>query len=120
MRLRSCGWRSRIGAVDAARELLRSGRCGRFGDANMATLRLRDQEAASLTHGDGAEMVHAALTRPDAVQTPMFDVQKSGNIYLFIYRVRHGYDAYAWIDNIRYCTVFALGKDLGAAERVAI
>lgn len=86
----------------------------------MATLTLRDRETLPTTGGERADAVHAALARPVAVQTPMFDVQKSGKIYLFIYRVRHGYDAYAWIDNIRYCTVFALGKDLGAAERIAI
>ena len=43
-----------------------------------------------------------------------------GRVYLFIYRVRHGYDAYAWVDNIRYCTVFALGKTFSDAERIAI
>ena len=43
-----------------------------------------------------------------------------GNVYLFIYRVRHGYDAYAWVDNIRYCTVFAYGKTFDDAERIAI
>jgi hypothetical protein len=43
-----------------------------------------------------------------------------GHVYLFIYRVRHGYDAYAWVDNIRYCTVFAYGKCFEDAERIAI
>src|SRR5258706_15698239 len=43
-----------------------------------------------------------------------------GDVYLFIYRVRHSYDAYTWVDNIRYCTVFALGKSFTDAERVAI
>jgi hypothetical protein len=43
-----------------------------------------------------------------------------GDVYLFIYRVRHSYDAYTWVDNIRYCTVFALGKSFFDAERVAI
>jgi hypothetical protein len=86
----------------------------------MATVTVRNREDPSTMRGDSAVIVRAALARPVAVQTPMFDVQKSGKIYLFIYRVRHGYDAYAWMDNIRYCTVFALGKDLADAERVAI
>ena len=41
-------------------------------------------------------------------------------VYLFIYRIRHAYDAYAWVDNIRYCTVLALGKRFADAERIAI
>ena len=49
-----------------------------------------------------------------------FDAQKAGKVYLFIYRVRHAYDAYAWVDNVRYCTVFALGKTFADAERIAI
>jgi hypothetical protein len=52
-------------------------------------------------------------TRP--VQRPA-----SGDVYLFIYRIRHRYDAYSWVDNIRYCTVFALGNNIADAERIAI
>jgi hypothetical protein len=43
-----------------------------------------------------------------------------GDVYLFIYRVRHSYDAYTWVDNIRYCTVVALGRSFADAERIAI
>ena len=60
---------------------------------------------------------------PAAVQTrPHVKMRKhlNGNVYLFIYRVRHGYDAYAWVDNIRYCTVFAFGRHFDDAERIAI
>jgi hypothetical protein len=92
----------------------------RVGDAKMVTLTVRSRETGLTERGERADAVRAARVRPVAVQTPMFDVQKAGNIYLFIYRVRHGYDAYAWVDNIRYCTVFALGKDFTDAERVAI
>jgi hypothetical protein len=86
----------------------------------MATVMVPSRESRSIERAERAAPVHALLGRPATVQTPMFDVQKSGKIYLFIYRVRHGYDAYAWVDNIRYCTVLALGKDFADAERVAI
>ena len=86
----------------------------------MATLRVRSRENGHTERNASADVVHVGLARPVPVQTPMFDVQKGGKIYLFIYRVRHGYDAYAWVDNIRYCTVFALGKDFVDAERIAI
>ena len=66
-----------------------------------------------------AEMVHAAPAGAGSVQASA-RAQMEGNVFLFIYRVRHGYDAYAWVDNIRYCTVFALGKTFADAERVAI
>ncbi len=66
-----------------------------------------------------AEMVHPATIRTGSVQSRA-RAQLEGNVYLFIYRVRHGYDAYAWVDNIRYCTVFALGKTFADAERIAI
>src|SRR5512139_4118463 len=58
----------------------------------------------------------AARTPPQARMREHLD----GNVYLFIYRVRHGYDAYAWVDNILYCTVFAYGKTFDDAERIAI
>jgi hypothetical protein len=67
-----------------------------------------------------ADVVQSTLARAVAVHESAFDVQKSGRAYLFIYRVRHAYDAYAWVDNVRYCTVFALGKHFADAERVAI
>ena len=65
-----------------------------------------------------AEMVRPTVIGTSSVQTRR--AQPEGNVYLFIYRVRHGYDAYAWVDNIRYCTVFALGKTFADAERIAI
>jgi hypothetical protein len=106
---------------EQARELLSPDRCGHIGESNMATSMVRSLEnGPSSTLGESAVPMRAALVRPVSVRTPMFDVQKSGRIYLFIYRVRHGYDAYAWVDNIRYCTVFALGKDFAAAEQIAI
>ena len=86
----------------------------------MASMTIQRRESSVPNRDVCAEPVRAELLRPVVVQTPMFDVQKSGKIYLFIYRIRHAYDAYAWVDNIRYCTVFALGKDLADAERVAI
>ena len=61
------------------------------------------------------ETVRSVVQRADTVQTRLH-----GDVYLFIYRIRHAYDAYAWIDNIRYCTVFALGTRFGDAERIAI
>ena len=72
-----------------------------------------------------AEMVHPAPVGASPVQAPPIAPSRSraqldGHVYLFIYRVRHAYDAYAWVDNIRYCTVFALGKTFADAERIAI
>jgi len=62
-----------------------------------------------------AEMVQGPTLRAKSVQGDLH-----GDVYLFIYRVRHSYDAYTWVDNIRYCTVFALGKSFIDAERIAI
>ena len=62
-----------------------------------------------------AETVQGIAPVTKDVQT-----QLHGDVYLFIYRIRHAYDAYAWVDNIRYCTVFALGKRFADAERIAI
>jgi hypothetical protein len=87
--------------------------------------------------GDGAgaariDLVRSMMPRTQLVQarvepaakqrTPRARMQArlNGHVYLFIYRVRHGYDAYAWVDNIRYCTVFAFGKCFSDAERIAI
>ena len=70
-----------------------------------------------------AEMVRSTSMGASPVQAPPVArsrAQLDGHVYLFIYRVRHGYDAYAWVDNIRYCTVFALGKTFADAERIAI
>ena len=70
-----------------------------------------------------AEMVRPAPVSASSVQAPplaRMRAQRDGDVYLFIYRVRHAYDAYAWVDNIRYCTVFALGKTFADAERIAI
>jgi len=70
-----------------------------------------------------AEMVRPSPIGAASVQAPPLArtrAQLDGHVYLFIYRVRHGYDAYAWVDNIRYCTVFALGKTFADAERIAI
>ena len=70
-----------------------------------------------------AEMVRPAPVSASSVQAPPLArtrAQRDGDVYLFIYRVRHAYDAYAWVDNIRYCTVFALGKTFADAERIAI
>ena len=89
----------------------------------MATLRIPSREAdldATAAPAERAGAVRATLPRAIVVQEPMFDVRKSGQVYLFIYRVRHAYDAYAWVDNVRYCTVFALGKHFADAERIAI
>ena len=108
---------------EAARELLSNSRCDRNGDANMATLTVLSREAgleAAATNAERADPVQATLPRAVAVQPPTFDAQKTGKVYLFIYRVRHAYDAYAWVDNVRYCTVFALGKTFADAERIAI
>ncbi len=68
-----------------------------------------------------AETVQGVVTRAEIVQ-PDLDASKAlhGDVYLFIYRIRHAYDAYAWVDNIRYCTVLALGKRFVDAERIAI
>jgi len=62
-----------------------------------------------------AEMVRDVVQRSTNVQPRLH-----GDVYLFIYRIRHSYDAYSWVDNIRYCTVFALGKHFADAERIAI
>jgi len=62
-----------------------------------------------------AKTVQSQTARPKTVRETLH-----GDVYLFIYRVRHSYDAYTWIDNIRYCTVFALGKSFADAERIAI
>ena len=70
-----------------------------------------------------AEMVRPSPIGAVSVQAPPLartSAHLEGHVYLFIYRVRHGYDAYAWVDNIRYCTVFALGKTFADAERIAI
>ena len=70
-----------------------------------------------------AEMVRSTSVGTSSVQvSPLARsrTQLDGHVYLFIYRVRHGYDAYAWVDNIRYCTVFALGNTFADAERIAI
>ena len=109
--------------AEAARELLSNSRCDRNGDANMATLTVLSRESgldAAATNAERADAVQATLPRAVAVQPPTFDAQKTGKVYLFIYRVRHAYDAYAWVDNVRYCTVFALGKTFADAERIAI
>lgn len=42
-----------------------------------------------------------------------------GQVHLFIYKVRHSYDAYAWTGETRFCTVFALGSRFEDAERIA-
>jgi hypothetical protein len=71
-----------------------------------------------------AEMVRPPPVSASPVHAPVAPLrsraQLDGHVYLFIYRVRHAYDAYAWVDNIRYCTVFALGKTFADAERIAI
>ena len=61
---------------------------------------------------------HAQLPLQPAQQQDDLDLH--GDVYLFIYRTRHSYDAYAWVDNVRYCTVFALGRSFDEAERIAI
>ena len=68
-----------------------------------------------------AEMVRGVATRAKNVQAQT-QAPKAwhGDVFLFIYRIRHAYDAYAWVDNTRYCTVFALGKRFTDAERIAI
>lgn len=43
-----------------------------------------------------------------------------GQVYLFIYKVRHRFDAYAWTGETRFCTVFALGSRFEDAECIAI
>ena len=43
-----------------------------------------------------------------------------GQVYLFIYKIRHRFDEYDWADETRFCTVFALGGRFEDAERVAI
>jgi hypothetical protein len=74
-----------------------------------------DVETRRVGSGARSKMVHAFVGRTRAVQRPV-----TGDVYLFIYRIRHRYDAYSWLDNIRYCTVFALGKNFADAERIAI
>ena len=74
-----------------------------------------DVETRRVGTGTRSKTVHAFVGRTRPVQRPA-----SGDVYLFIYRIRHRYDAYSWVDNIRYCTVFALGKNITDAERVAI
>jgi hypothetical protein len=108
---------------EAARELLSNTPSDARGDPNMATPRISRRATgidAAASAAERAEAVRVARLRATVVQKPVFDVQKSGQVYLFIYRVRHAYDAYAWVDNVRYCTVFALGKRFADAERVAI
>ena len=80
-------------------------------------------EPTSERSGERSELVRAAAMGTGSVQAPPLArsrAQHEGHVYLFIYRVRHTYDAYAWVDNIRYCTVFALGKTFADAERIAI
>jgi hypothetical protein len=43
-----------------------------------------------------------------------------GQVHLFIYKVRHSHDAYAWTGETRFCTVFALGSRFQDAEHIAI
>jgi hypothetical protein len=62
-----------------------------------------------------AKIVRAPTPRANPAQPALH-----GDVYLFIYRIRHSYDAYTWVDNIRYCTVFALGGSFADAERIAI
>jgi hypothetical protein len=90
----------------------------------MATLgSVTDEKALTVIESisERAETVHPISlgTSPVQMQAPARGAL-DGRVYLFIYRVRHGYDAYAWVDNIRYCTVFALGKTFSEAERIAI
>jgi hypothetical protein len=77
----------------------------------------RANAAVGVKAGNAArsKTVRTFVGRSRAVQRPV-----SGDVYLFIYRIRHRYDAYSWLDNIRYCTVFALGKNITDAERIAI
>jgi hypothetical protein len=80
-------------------------------------------EPTSERAGERSELVHTAAMGTGSVQAPPLArsrAQHEGHVYLFIYRVRHTYNAYAWVDNIRYCTVFALGKTFADAERIAI
>jgi len=72
-------------------------------------------EMREIETGVRSKTVHAFVDRTRPVQRPA-----SGDVYLFIYRIRHRYDAYSWVDNIRYCTVFALGRNITDAERIAI
>jgi hypothetical protein len=62
-----------------------------------------------------AKSVRYPVPRANSVQETLH-----GDVYLFIYRIRHSYDAYSWVDNIRYCTVLALGNSFADAERIAI
>jgi len=113
----------KLDPAETARELLSNTPNDPSGDANMATPRVSSREAgfeSATARAERADAVHAALPRATMVQEAVFDLQKSGQVYLYIYRVRHAYDAYAWVDNVRYCTVFALGKHFADAERIAI
>jgi len=94
----------------------------------MGTLTILRHEYDGETAGTGASIplqradaVQPIKSRPDAVRSRAdADRNESAGVYLFIYRVRHRFDAYAWVDNIRYCTVFALGKRFAEAEQIAI
>ncbi len=80
-------------------------------------------EATSGRSDERSELVRASTIGTGSVQAPPLArsrAQLEGHVYLFIYRVRHNYDAYAWVDNIRYCTVFAFGRTFAEAERIAI
>jgi len=113
----------KLDPAETARELLSNTPNDPSGDANMATPRVSSREGsldAAAATAERADAVQATLPRARAVQKSAFDARKAGRVYLFIYRVRHAYDAYAWVDNVRYCTVFALGKHFADAERIAI
>jgi hypothetical protein len=87
----------------------------RGGVTELRALRAPDPAAPS------AEMVRVVVPRARTVQPDVHSPKAlPGDVYLFIYRIRHAYDAYAWVDNIRYCTVLALGKRFIDAERIAI
>jgi hypothetical protein len=80
-------------------------------------------ESTAERSGERSELVRTPVIGTASVQAPPLArsrAQLEGHVYLFIYRVRHNYDAYAWVDNIRYCTVFAFGRTFAEAERIAI
>ena len=80
--------------------------------AGITPLRATAAEPTSFVR---VKTVRSTLPRTRSVRETLH-----GDVYLFIYRIRHRYNAYAWVDSVRYCTVFALGNSFANAESVAI
>ncbi len=85
----------------------------------MRTVGPGNPELKAIASASGSRL-RAETVRPESWRVNPVRRARRGAVYLFIYRIRHSYDAYSWIDNVRYCTLFALGRNFADAERIAI